>query len=208
MHPFVSDLAQRVLTLNKRDQKRDMARTLATMPFPEHPSVLDFGCGTGLFAQFLQQQGFRYVGYDVDMALLAYAEKRSSGATFVANLDAAATAGPFDLILANCCFHHIPDEECHNILRRFNTLLQPTGHVLFIDILRPAEHISAMHDTFMLMEQGLYVRSLEETLALFSRVGIVIQPVVTRSYCFGIQSSLNGFCNDLLTCWLRLQRHS
>lgn len=203
MHPFVSDLAQRVLTLNKRDQKRAISRILGAMSFPKHPSVLDFGCGTALFSHFLQQLGFRYVGYDVEKPLLTYAGRLYPGATFVASLDETAACGPYDLILANCCFHHIPDEECRGILHRFSTLLRPDGRVLFIDILRPGQRISAMHDAFMRLEQGRHVRSIEENLTLLSSSAQVLEPTVTRAYCFGLHSRLNGFCNDVLTCVLR-----
>jgi len=205
MHPFVSDLAQRLLTLNKRHQKHDISSILARINFPKQPCVLDFGCGTGLFARFLQGLGLKYVGYDVDEKLIAYAGKRSPGVTFTTSLDVATASGPYDLILVNCCFHHIPDEECQNILRWFATILQPSGHVLFIDILRPAQRISAMHDFFMCMEQGKHVRSREENLALLSGSVHALEPTVTRSYCFGLRSRFNGFCNDVLTCVLRAQ---
>lgn len=46
----------------------------------EHPSVLDLGCGPGLYCERLAAAGFSCVGVDIGPAAIAYASERARGA--------------------------------------------------------------------------------------------------------------------------------
>src|SRR5262249_59771954 len=60
------DVAQRVISLNKLEQRRHLRERLGALALPEGALALDFGCGTGLFAPTFQAAGLRFVGYDID----------------------------------------------------------------------------------------------------------------------------------------------
>jgi 2-polyprenyl-3-methyl-5-hydroxy-6-metoxy-1,4-benzoquinol methylase len=61
-----NDVAQRLITLNKLGQRRNLLARLRALGLPPGGSALDFGCGTGLFAPTFQQAGLPYTGYDID----------------------------------------------------------------------------------------------------------------------------------------------
>ncbi len=63
---FANDLAQRVLTFNKLEQRKNLEKKLNALALPESGKILDFGCGTGLFAKTIMKLGFKYHGYDID----------------------------------------------------------------------------------------------------------------------------------------------
>src|SRR5438309_1683945 len=109
--PVVQDLAQRIVTGNKLDQRRHLATVLASLPPVSGAKVLDFGCGTGLFAGTIKQLGFRYYGYDVDAGVVEYAKKRYRGVELFHSFEDVRRHSPFDVIVANCCFHHIADSN-------------------------------------------------------------------------------------------------
>jgi SAM-dependent methyltransferase len=104
------DVAQRVISLNKLEQRRHLRERLRALALPEGALALDFGCGTGLFAPAFQAAGLRYVGYDIDPRLVGYARRLYGGARFVSIEEELRAAAPFDLIVANCSFHHIADD--------------------------------------------------------------------------------------------------
>ena len=54
-----------------------IANKIASMYKPDETSVLDFGCGTGLVADYLFEHGFRNVdGYDCNKDLLDVAREK------------------------------------------------------------------------------------------------------------------------------------
>src|ERR1700752_3815192 len=131
-----NDAAQRLLTGNKLQQRVAIERRLRGMPGLRRGRVLDFGCGTGLFERPLRRLGFEYVGYDVDAALLSYAARLRPASTWVSDWRDAAALSPYDLILANCCFHHIPDAELQReVLSGISSVMRPGSVFFLIDVL-------------------------------------------------------------------------
>jgi SAM-dependent methyltransferase len=64
---------------------------------PEGSSVLDVGCGPGVFAAFALSCGMRVHGIDSSRAALAQAEKTAPGATFAVG-DAHQLSGSYDVV--------------------------------------------------------------------------------------------------------------
>lgn len=80
-------------------------------------SLLDYGCGSGLFVQYLQQRGFtNSYGYD------PYAPLDGFGNPNILQ------QGPFDYILLQDVIEHV--EDAHDLLSQLNALLSPTGYLL------------------------------------------------------------------------------
>jgi SAM-dependent methyltransferase len=193
-----SDLAQRVLTGNKIDQRYHLKRLVQNLMLPVQGRVLDFGCGTGLFAPVFRGLGLDYFGYDINMDSLAFARLLYRDCLFTSDKDALPSLGPFDLLLANCCFHHIPNDILLGILEQMASLLGPAGKFVFIDILRIPNDPSAFHRGFMKLEQGEYVRIEEEYIALLTKQFSIQKKLTFRSNMFSIPSSTFPFGNNLL----------
>ncbi|HEX9409466.1 MAG TPA: methyltransferase domain-containing protein, partial [Methylomirabilota bacterium] len=93
-----NDVVQRLITLNKLEQRRDLLDRLRALGLPPGRTVLDFGCGTGLFAPTFQRAGLRYVGYDIDPRLVSYARRLYRGARFISSEAELRAAAGFDVI--------------------------------------------------------------------------------------------------------------
>jgi len=164
-----NDVAQRLITLNKLEQRRQLLERLRALDVPRGGLALDFGCGTGLFAPTFQAAGLRYVGYDVDARLVCYARRLYGGARFVSTEAELRATAPFDLIVANCCFHHIADDVLSTELGRIRSLLADRGAFVMIDILLSDHDPSFLRRQFMKLERGAYVRRPEQYRALVER---------------------------------------
>ena len=75
------------------------------------PSILDFGCGTGILLERIQRIRFHdYVGIDSSPVAIELAWKRVPGVgTFVVGEDVPTTAGPFDVIVCNEVLYYLSD---------------------------------------------------------------------------------------------------
>jgi cyclopropane fatty-acyl-phospholipid synthase-like methyltransferase len=99
-------------------------------------SVIDFGCGPGLYATRLAERGARVTGIDFSKNSLDYAEKSAAEK----NLDIEyintnyldfETAEKFDLIMMIMCdFTALSPEQRKRLLSLFRAILKPGGSVL------------------------------------------------------------------------------
>lgn len=97
-------------------------------------TVLDLGCGTGINAVWLAQQGFKVTGLDLSPTAIRKAEERAKDQQVKLNwfsgdfLDRNTIEGPFDFIFDRGCFHCFDGLEgrssCAN---RIAELLTPNG---------------------------------------------------------------------------------
>ena len=110
---------------------------------PEHPRVLDVGCGNGRFARFLEERlgrPFDYCGIDESPLGLAEARRRlptRERLAFVETDFLEGTLPPlpereFDLVALFGVLHHVPGRENRlRLLTRLSTLLAPGGLLAF-----------------------------------------------------------------------------
>jgi ubiquinone/menaquinone biosynthesis C-methylase UbiE/uncharacterized protein YbaR (Trm112 family) len=103
-------------------------------------TVLDNGCGTGVFLERLNRDGrpgTRFVGTDLSMGMLERAERRRADCNGVIHLvQADACRLPFaddsfDLVFARGLLHHLPDPEAG--AREMARVLRPGGVALVLD---------------------------------------------------------------------------
>jgi SAM-dependent methyltransferase len=106
---------------------------------PEHPRVLDVGCGNGRFARFLEDRlgrSFDYCGVDESPLALAEARKRVPARESRTFVEADFLEGPlpplpegaFDLIVLFGVLHHVPGRENRiGLLTRLSKRLAPSG---------------------------------------------------------------------------------
>lgn len=101
--------------------------------------LLDFGCGTGMYARWLKARGARrVVGYDLAEGMLNYARRRAGkeGAdiAFVSSLGPE-LAGAFDLVLSVYVLPYARTRaELSGLCRAMFDLLRPGGRVVALPI--------------------------------------------------------------------------
>jgi 2-polyprenyl-3-methyl-5-hydroxy-6-metoxy-1,4-benzoquinol methylase len=115
---------------------RTFMRRLTRHGLERGHDILDYGCGSGSFVRFLQQEGFSSVrGYD------AYAEEFR---------DDSLLAQRYDCIVSQDVIEHVDDPIA--LLARFDQLAKPgalicigTPDAAAIDLTDPEEHVHALH---------------------------------------------------------------
>jgi len=191
-----NDIAQRLITLNKTEQRANLRRRVQSLGLPSGAKALDFGCGTALFAPTIRKCGLRYYGYDIDPRLIAYASRLHRDATFVSTPESLATHAPFDLIVANCCFHHIDDEALTRELPTLRDLLAERGVFLMIDLLLDPHSRSFLCRQFDRLERGGHVRREAHYRRLVESAFVVASAGVERSHVLSLKG--NPIFNDLI----------
>jgi len=109
---------------------------------PDHPRVLDLGCGGGYESMRLAKAGARVVGVDFSEESIRIAEERCPEADFelmdFRKLDRE-KLGIFDGIFACASLIHISPEELPGVFTQMHNVLTPNG--LVVAILRQGEGI-------------------------------------------------------------------
>jgi 2-polyprenyl-3-methyl-5-hydroxy-6-metoxy-1,4-benzoquinol methylase len=93
-------------------------------------SILDIGCGNGMFAEFANTHGFNYVGIDIDKSSLEIARKRNlKNCTFIeTTLEDFIKSNPnqkFDIVSMFEVFEHIDNPI--ETLNKIENILNPNG---------------------------------------------------------------------------------
>jgi SAM-dependent methyltransferase len=184
----LNDVFQRVMTRNKYEQKARLRSRIAALRMPEGSKVLDFGCGTALFATVFRDAKYVYCGYDIDGRLIAYASRIYDHGRFTDSKTELRKESPFDIILANCCFHHIDDMTLAEELGQMKTLMKPEGILIMIDILLPRDDTFLPRKLFRTLERGAYIRSQEDYRSILERQFLVRKSDIERSHLFSIQN--------------------
>lgn len=183
---LINDLGQRVVSGNKWEQRRSLRRRLKALALPPGSKALDFGCGTGLFAGTFAGCGLAYHGYDIDSRMVSYARRIHPGQVFASTRNEIARHGPFDLVVANCCFHHIPDDVLAEELEWVKSILANRGTFLLIDLVADPEDRSVLRRAFRSLEQGLFLRRVEEYVAIVARHLVVKRVGADRTHIFSV----------------------
>jgi len=149
----------------------------ALPPLPDGCAVLDLGAGTGTLVALLAgfYPALRYTLVDGSAAALARAERKLSaadpnlGVAYVAEaidptMSEALPGGPYRLVTSSIALHDIAkfaasDDEAERarhrrehlgLLRRIHASLEPGGHLIYADAVRPRfrviEHLDALRE--------------------------------------------------------------
>ena len=126
------------------------ARIVAILQDIGARDVLDIGCGSGALTKSLARDGFRMTGIDPNAAVIAEANARVPGATFlIAGAEALPFApATFDAAIFLNSLHHVPVPDMQAALQEALRVLRPTGEVIiveplamgsFFEVMRPVE---------------------------------------------------------------------
>jgi ubiquinone/menaquinone biosynthesis C-methylase UbiE len=142
--------------------------------------TLDLGCGPGAFADLFA--GDDYVGADLNARYIDHARRTRPGA-FIAS-DARKLDVPdhrFDQILVFGLLHHLPDEDVRAVLREARRVLVPGGRVLVIEDIPAVSRLNLIGHLIHNVENGEYIRPVEEYRRLYSEAGRIDHDDVLRS---------------------------
>lgn len=147
---------------------------LSSLPAPDGRlwrRLLDAGCGPGVLAERLAQEGWVVAGVDESNAMIEVAKRDSRPTehlTFIqgqlTRLPALFKSGSFDAIVANMSITGIVDLQ--PVLRAFRTLLRRRGKLVLTDV----------HPWFWRQYKGHAELSYWETVALLEPFTISLDP--------------------------------
>lgn len=192
-----NDIAQRIITLDKWEQRKHLSKWLKKFQLEPGSKALDFGCGTGLFARVFEKERLKYWGYDIDDRLITFASRFYPKCKFTTSENVLKEEAPFDLIVANCCFHHIDEVLLPVELKRIKSLLADQGSFLVIDLLLVENDPSFLHRSFMKLEKGKHVRTVDGYQKRLEKYFVIVETDVVRSHLFSFNHRLNPLYNDL-----------
>lgn len=198
LYAFLDDLFQRVLTWNKKEQRANLLRLATGLNLPAHARILDFGCGTGLFAGLFLDLGFDYVGYDIRADVLSYASRLHPRARFAPSKDVLRKLGPYDLALVNCCAHHIADEKLVEEFSLVNEILKSDGKMLFADLIDPGDNCGTCKRLLKKIERGEHLRVEGHYRDLVGQVFSVTKASRGRFHLLSLARPWNPFFYDVV----------
>ena len=128
-------------------------------------SVLDFGCGTGRFSEYLAKEIGAYVGCDLSQQMLCHAESRFPELSFVKNTAATLPFSDNQFASLFVCetLQHIPDDLLPLVAKELRRVVRERGRVL---ILENTQRLRTRHD----WERQLVYRTPLEYQQLFPGV--------------------------------------
>ena len=112
----------------------EMPATLELLGNIKNKKILDFGCGTGIYAKLLTQKGAKVKGFDISKEMLEIAEKENP------KLDLRLGSGykipfneKFDIVLASLVVHYLKDwdkmfKEVRRVLKSGDCFIFSTGN--------------------------------------------------------------------------------
>jgi len=100
---------------------------------PRESKLLDLGCGPGLYAEILEDKGFKVTGIDFNKSAIEYASAHNKNVTYVeGDYINDFPYGEYDaIILIYCDFGTFSDRERESLLENCYRSLRPGGKLIF-----------------------------------------------------------------------------
>lgn len=151
-------------------------------------SILDLGCGPGIFRDLLECKS--YCGVDMDITAIKYARckfRKSTNSLFlnyrVEELDQSEQIRgiKFDVILAHGLIHHLNDSQVCSLFRIVRHFLASDGRFISFDPCFTAKQ-ALVSKKLMLADQGKYIRSIAGYKELFASSELKFTSHIERDY--------------------------
>ena len=124
-----------------RDAHKESNEILSRLAVKPGQSLIDFGCGTGVFAIEAAKRGLKVFAVDVSSAMLAYAQSKAieSGVDSIIFIEGGFLtyqheSGPVDYVTTSFCFHHLPDYWKAIALKNIYNILKEKGRLFIQDV--------------------------------------------------------------------------
>jgi SAM-dependent methyltransferase len=147
---------------------------LALLHYPGRGRVLEVGCSTGNLAPAFLRVGAEYTGVDIDPVVIELACRHYAGqrARFLCEdlRRTSLAAERFDYVLLAGVCHHIDDQLCTELIAAASRLLAPGAPLVVTDPLFPRPDDPWAVRQFIRLEQGRWVRSMEQLAGLLARL--------------------------------------
>jgi len=133
-NPKFYNLFQSIIGAN--DHRRKHFEKL--FPLSSGMSVLDIGCGTGIFADYINKF-IEYHGCDMEEKYIDYCLNKFKSSNFsfyqekVGENDRKDWHSKFDYINAHGLLHHLPDSACKILLQTSKRYLKSGGKLITVD---------------------------------------------------------------------------
>lgn len=147
---------------------------------PSGATILDVGCGAGIKARYLMENGFDVTGVDFSESQIEVArERQPSGKFFVADIKQSLNLSqPFDALFAQAVLLHIPKQEIPGVLANILGWLKNGGYFyLAVKEIRPGqpeEQIVTENDYGYDYERFFSYFTSEELRGYLARQGLVV----------------------------------
>lgn len=145
-----------------RDLEKESLERIEEIGLDSDDVLVDFGCGTGVFARLAAERCAHVVAVDVSQAMLARAREQATAAqlekmTFChAGFLTYEHVGPAATVLtSSLSFHHLPDFWKGIALRRLYALLSPGGKFFLADVILSEENPVEKIDRFIASQAEL-----------------------------------------------------
>lgn len=94
---------------------------------PAHARILELGCGGGIDAAYMIQQGHTVDATDGSAAIAAQAEARLGRAVTIMRFDQLDASSIYDAVVASASLLHVPRAALGGILQHIHRALKPGG---------------------------------------------------------------------------------
>lgn len=125
------DSKEKILLMQELSQK-----TIAKLNIQEKISIMDFGCGTGLFGLEFSDYIQTLVGVDTSAGMLEVFNEKTKGfeniSSKMVNLENETLDQSFDLIISSMAFHHL--DYPNQMIGKLCNLLSAGGKIAIVDL--------------------------------------------------------------------------
>ncbi len=176
-----------------RDVPKESNELLDTLSVKAGESLIDFGCGTGVFAIEAARRGLQVIAIDISTAMLSYAKTKATelgvaSINFVESglLNYQHLSGSVDYVTTSFAFHHLPDYWKAIALKNIFKMLKDSGRLYIQDVVIEEENSIENINSFIESQEqlgGKFLRvdAIEHFRDEFSTYDWVLEGMLERA---------------------------
>lgn len=176
-----------------RDVPKESNELLDTLSAKPGESLIDFGCGTGVFAIEAASRGLKVLAIDISPAMLSYAKSKAielgvDSINFIESgfLNYQHLSGPVDYVTTSFAIHHLPDYWKTIALKNIYKMLKDSGRLYIQDVVIEEENSVENINSFIESQEQLggeflRVDAIEHFRDEFSTYDWVLEGMLERA---------------------------